>query len=118
MSLLMTPTKPSSASSASSGPTTESLFSRLIVGPILFISFLLSLLLVDRKTSTSIFGAGHSSHEHYHSHQRKLARSEMDEAFQRRSRVIAGMCMVSGILVAVVLWAVSVGVWWLRGASL
>jgi hypothetical protein len=103
----MTPTK---SSTAESGPVAESLFSRLIVGPVLFVSFLVSLLLVDRKTYSSIFGAGHNNHEYYHSHQRKLAKSEMDEAFQKRSHVIAGLCMLSGIVVAVLLWAVS-SVW-------
>lgn len=88
---------------------TESLFSRLIVGPVLFVSFLLSLLLVDRKTYSSIFGGSYDSHGYYHSHQRKLAKSEMDQAYQQRSRVIAGMCMLSGIAVAIMMWGIAIG---------
>lgn len=88
---------------------TESLFSKLIVGPVLFVSFLVSLLLVDRKTYSSIFGGSHDSHGYYHSHQRKLAKSEMDQAFEQRSKVVAGMCMLSGIAVAIVMWGISIG---------
>jgi hypothetical protein len=88
---------------------TESLVSKLFVGPILFVSFLFSLLLVDRKTYSSIFSGSHDSHGYYHSHQRKLAKSEMDQAFQQRSKVIAGMCMLSGIVLAIVLWGMAVG---------
>lgn len=88
----------------------ESLFSRVIVGPVIFISFLISLLLVDRKIYASIFGPDHhDDHGYYHSHQRKLAKSEMDQAFQQRNRVIAGMCMASGVVVAVAMWAISAG---------
>ena len=108
----MASTKPSHADGA---PIPESLFSRLIIGPVLFVSFLVSLLMVDRKTYSTIFGAGHKdSHGYYHSHQRKLARTEMDEAFQQRSKVIAGMCMLSGIVLAIVMWAISLAWWYLR----
>ncbi|ETN38921.1 uncharacterized protein HMPREF1541_06963 [Cyphellophora europaea CBS 101466] len=109
------PPSPDSAAAAARVP--ESLFSRMVVGPVLFVSFLLSLLLVDRKTYSSILGPNHDAHGYYHSHQRKLARSEMDQAFQNRSRVIAGMCMISGIASAIVLWIISSGWYYLRGGQ-
>ncbi|KPI45385.1 uncharacterized protein AB675_568 [Cyphellophora attinorum] len=84
----------------------ESLISRLIIGPVLFISFLVSLFLVDKKIYTSIFGSDSKQGGYYHSHQRKLAKSEMDQAFQQKNRVIAGLCMASGVAVAVVLWGI------------
>ena len=97
----------------------ESLISRLIIGPVLFVSFLVSLLLVDRKIYTSIFGSDHyDSHGHYHSHQRKLAKSEMDQAFQQRYRVIAGLCVAAGVFVALSLWVVSMGWLYFQGSRI
>ena len=80
----------------------ESLFSRLIAGPVFFISFLVSLALVDRETSGKIFGKDARSKDgYYHSHQKKLGRQEMDDAFQIRSKVIMMFCLASGIALAV-----------------
>ena len=95
----------------------ESLFSRLIIGPVIFVSFLVSLVLVDRKTYSSIFGTGHGGGGYYHSHQRKLAKSEMDEAFQNRSKVLAGFCLLSGIAVAVIMWGLSIAWYAFRHAQ-
>lgn len=86
----------------------ESLFSRLIIGPVIFVSFLVSLVLVDRETYSSIFGKGQPGGGYYHSHQRKLAKTEMDEAFQKRSKVLAGMCLLSGLAVGVIMWGLSI----------
>lgn len=127
------PTKFRSRSSSPSSSTAhhepgESLLSRTILVPILFVSFIFSLLLVDRRTSTSILsprssppgspnstGRGKDTHGYYHSHQRKLARSEIDEAFAIRRRVIVAMC---GLACVGFLGTVMVGlkIWgWVNG---
>lgn len=92
----------------------ESLFSRLVIGPVVFVSFLISLLLVERKTYSSIFATGQNSNGYYHSHQRKLAKTDMDEAFQKRSTVLAGMCLLSGVAVAIAMWGISIAWYALR----
>jgi hypothetical protein len=97
------------ASSASS-PDAESIISRALVGPILFVSFIVSLFFVDKQTSASIFesntraDAKHQHEQYYHSHQRKLAKKEFDDAFALRKRVIAAMCIVGGIALAGLGW--------------
>lgn len=98
---------PSSKSSAihESLPIPESLLSRLVVAPVLFVSFLISLFLIDRKHYGSIFASSGSTDGYYHSHQRKLAKQEMDDAFQMRRKVIALMLMLSAVALAVVAWA-------------
>lgn len=102
-------TKSSSASSSSA--ETESLFSRTIFAPILFVSFLISLLIVDQKTSATILPHPdkklHNEDHYYHSHQRKLAKREMDEAFALRKRVIAGMCLLSALTLVGLGWSLS-----------
>ncbi|KIX93878.1 uncharacterized protein Z520_10503 [Fonsecaea multimorphosa CBS 102226] len=87
-----------------SAPITESLLSRLIVAPVLFVSFLISLFLIDRQTYGSIFGRSGSQDGYYHSHQRKLAKREMDDAFQMRSKVIAAMVLLSAVSLALLAW--------------
>jgi len=84
----------------------EPLLSRLVVAPVLFVSFLISLFLIDRKHYGSIFASSGSKDGYYHSHQRKLAKQEMDDAFQMRRKVIALMMMLSAVALAVVAWAV------------
>lgn len=131
---LIMPTKISNPSSSHPPPAlhleaSESLISRTILAPVLFISFILSLLIVDRKTSTTIFSPtgsplgspgprgshGAGSHAYYHSHQRKLAKMEVDDAFAIRRRVIVAMCVFAGIgfvatvLVGLKLWTLLKG---------
>lgn len=83
----------------------ESLFSRLIVVPVLCVSFLISLFFIDRQTSGGIFGQSNKN-AYYHSHQRKLAKQEINEAFQVRGKVIFAMCLLSAISLAVVAWGI------------
>jgi len=97
------------------GPAAESLFSRLIVAPVLFTSFLISLVLIDRQTYGSVFGRSGSKDGYYHSHQRKLAKQEMDNAFQLRSKVIAVMVLLSAVTLALFAWTLE-SIWnFLRG---
>ncbi|OAL33622.1 hypothetical protein AYO20_07129 [Fonsecaea nubica] len=93
-----------------SAPVAEPLLSRLIVAPVLFISFLISLFLIDRQTYGSIFARSGSRDGYYHSHQRKLAKREMDDAFQMRSKVIAGMFIFSAVTLALLAWTLE-SVW-------
>jgi hypothetical protein len=114
--------KASQTTVSSTLPISESLVSRIIVAPVLFISFLVSLFLIDKQTSGTVFSHNSDEHssspdasespqpskdskEYYHSNQRKLARQEVEDAFQMRSKVIAGFVMLSGALVAIVGWA-------------
>jgi len=98
-------------SNANTGPipVVDSTFTRLIVAPMLFVSFLFSLFLVDRQVWVSIFGSssGTSSGKdgYYHSHQRKLAKQEMNDAFALRRKVIAALCVVGGVALALVAWS-------------
>jgi hypothetical protein len=85
----------------------ESLFSRIIVAPVLFVSFIFSLFLIDRKTYGGIFGQHADKDGYYHSHQRKLAKREMDDAFMMRNKVIAVMAVSSAVGLAVLGWGVS-----------
>ncbi|KEF51981.1 uncharacterized protein A1O9_11971, partial [Exophiala aquamarina CBS 119918] len=98
---------PSAKTSAVSEPLpgSEPLLSRLIVAPVLFVSFLISLFLIDRQHYGSIFANSKSEGGYYHSHQRKLAKREMNDAFQMRRKVIAIMAVLSAVAVAVVAWA-------------
>jgi hypothetical protein len=101
------------------GPAAEPLWNRLIIAPVLFISFLVSLVLIDRQTYGSVFGKAGSKDGYYHSHQRKLAKREMDNAFQIRSKVIAGMVMLSAVTLALFIWALE-SIWkaWRAGSLL
>ncbi|EXJ79205.1 hypothetical protein A1O3_08706 [Capronia epimyces CBS 606.96] len=91
-------------------PIPEPLLTRLIIAPVLFVSFLVSLFLIDRQTYGSIFGRSSSKDGYYHSHQRKLAKREMDDAFQLRRKVIAAICIVSAVSLAFVAWGIE-SVW-------
>lgn len=84
----------------------EPLFTRLILGPVLFVSFLVSLFLIDRQSYSRIFTRSGSEDGYYHSHQRKLAKREMDDAFQLRGKVIAAMCMAGALSLALFVWGV------------
>jgi len=88
----------------------DPLIVRLIVAPVLFISFLVSLFFIDQKTYGGIFGNSSNKDGYYHSHQRKLAKREMDDAFQLRQKVIAAMCVLAAVSVALVAWGVE-AVW-------
>lgn len=84
-------------------PMTESAFSRFVVAPVLFASFLVSLFLVDHKTISSIF-----SEPHYidtYSFRRQSVRKEVDEAFHLRNRVLGAMLFVGGLSAALFGWA-------------
>lgn len=87
-------------------PVRDPLFIRLIIAPVLFVSFLVSLFLIDRQIYGSIFGRSSNKDGYYHSHQRKLAKREMDEAFQMRRKVIAAMCIASAVSLALVAWGI------------
>ena len=84
------------------GAAAESAFSRLIAAPILFVSFLVSLALIDKQTSNKVFGKDPKSKDgYYHSNQKKLGKREMDDAFQMRNKVILLFCLASGVALAV-----------------
>jgi hypothetical protein len=103
-------TKPASSAST---PEAESIISRTLLGPLLFVSFIVSLFFVDKQTSAGIFESNdridsNHGHEHYyHSHQRKLAKKEFDDAFVLRKRVIAAMCIAGGIGLAGLGWCLT-----------
>ncbi|KAL2403195.1 hypothetical protein ABEF95_008500 [Exophiala dermatitidis] len=99
----MPPNKPPASGS---NPVPEPLLTRLVVAPVLFVSFLISLFLIDRQTYASIFGRSPSKDGYYHSHQRKLAKREMDEAFQMRRKVIVALCALSAVSLAIVAWGI------------
>lgn len=82
----------------------EPLLSRLILTPVLFITFLVSLLFVDRKAYSQVV-AGHVPQDsYYHSHQRKLARREVEDAFHMRNRAMAALLIATGIGLAFLGW--------------
>jgi len=105
------------SASSDPAPITESLLSRLIVAPVLFISFLISLVLIDRQTYGTVFGKSASRDGYYHSHQKSLAKREMDDAFQLRGKIIAGMILLSAVALALFAWTVE-SIWnaWRGGA--
>jgi hypothetical protein len=100
-------TKPAPSTSS---PEVESIISRTLLGPILFVSFIVSLFFVDKQTSAGIFESStrkdskHGHEQHYHSHQRKLAKREFDDAFALRKRVIAAMGIAGAIGLAGLAW--------------
>ena len=109
--------KKAESAHAAAGPVAESLFGRLVVAPFLFVSFLISLVLIDRQTSGTVFGKPAGKSDYYHSHQRKLAKREMDNAFQMRSKVLAGMVVLVAVAVAIFAWSLE-SIWrvWQGGA--
>ncbi|OCT46810.1 hypothetical protein CLCR_02168 [Cladophialophora carrionii] len=112
-------TKKGTSALADGAPIPEPLLSRLIVAPVLFVSFLVSLVLIDRQTYGTVFGKSGSKDGYYHSHQKKLAKREMDDAFQMRSKVIAVMVLVFAVALALFAWTVE-SIWkiWRGGTSL
>ena len=109
----MSTTSASKSTASVQSSITESSFFRVLLTPILFVSFLISLVLVDKSTYKSVL-SGHSSisqsETYYHSHQRKLAKTEMDQAFRRRNQVLAVIFVGSGVGMAIIAWAGS-AVW-------
>ena len=89
---------------ADSAPAKESLLSRVVVAPVLFVSFLVSLFLIDSETHRGIFRGHKDKDGYYHSNQKKLAKEEMDEAFKMRNKVIAGLFLFAGVGLALTGW--------------
>lgn len=80
------------------------LVSRFFVTPVLFISFLISLLYIDRQAYSQVV-AGHAGRDtYYHSHQRKMARREVEDAFHLRNRALAALLIAAGIGMALAGW--------------
>lgn len=79
---------PAKSSTSTTEAVSESFLARTLFAPILFISFLFSLLWIDRNTSAEIFAHDDpksnsrkgSESKYYHSHQRHLAKREFDDA--------------------------------------
>lgn len=92
----------------------DSFLARTFFAPILFISFLFSLLWIDRKTSAEIFTHNDptlktrkkSEPQHYHSNQRHLAKREFEDAFTSQNKVIVLLCVGSAFVVVGGSWAV------------
>lgn len=110
----------SSPTPTETAPPSESLISRVVFAPLLFISFLISLVIVDHDASTSVLGTSSSpsgkngstssrsnEKKYYHSHQRKLARREVGDAFDMRNKVLVGLCIGMGIAIAGMAWFVN-----------
>jgi len=107
--------------STSSPPPGDSFYTRLVLTPLLAVSFILSLVLIDRKTNAAIHNHHHADPcgkdcEYYHSHQRKLAKQEMDDAFKLRGRIIAALVTVTGLGLVTAGWGAVKG-WgiWMAG---
>jgi hypothetical protein len=95
-----------------------SLLSRTIFAPILFLSFLFSLLIIDRQTSSSVLspvgvapanakeaGSGDATTPAYsHSHQRKLVKQDIAQAFAMHTKVAAAMCVFGGLVFVGTAW--------------
>lgn len=78
--------------------------------PLLFISFLISLFLIDRQTYSKIL-SGHSAlDDYYHSHKRKLGKHEVEEAFHLRNRVLGVILVSGGFGLAVLGWSGSLAI--------
>ena len=77
------------------------------------------MLLIDRQTYVSVFGKSGSTDGYYHSHQRKIAKQDMDDAFHMRNKIIAGMVMFSAVSLALFAWCME-ATWkaWMGGALL
>lgn len=83
----------------------ESLLVRIFVTPLLFVSFIISLFLIDRDMYSKVF-SGHGSYDqHYHTHQRKMAKREIEDAFHIRNRVLAAIFVISGLGLALAGWS-------------
>jgi len=107
--LSMSPTTTSKPEAAS-----DSFLARTLFAPILFLSFLFSLLWIDRKTSAEIFthdepklkSRKKSDSQHYHSHQRHLATRELEDAFAYQGKVIVLLCVGSAVVLVGASWFV------------
>jgi hypothetical protein len=103
------------------GQEEQSRFGFLIT-PVLFVSFLISLILVDRRTRASVHppstpcGSRCDREDFYHTRQRRLAKMEIGQAFQMRDNALKllGFSLGAGIL-----GTAGAGGWWLwkRGSS-
>lgn len=80
------------------------MFSRIIMTPLLFISFLISLFLIDKQTYSTVLSGHPHSDEHYHSNQRKMAKQELEDAFHMRNRVLGVIFVLGGFGLAVLGW--------------
>lgn len=102
-----------SAATATTEAASESFLSRTLFAPVLFVSFLFSLLWIDRSTSAEIFTHKDpkpktrkvSEPQYYHSHQRHLAKREFDDAFAYQNKVIMLLCVGSAVLLVSSFWA-------------
>lgn len=110
----------SSPTTSEPAPTSESLISRIVFAPLLFVSFLVSLIIVDREASSSVFGTSPPGSKdgkrtldagkekrYYHSHQKKLARREIGDAFNIRNKVLVSLCVGMGVTAACMAWFVT-----------
>lgn len=93
-----------SDTSTIAGSASESLVSRIFVAPVLFISFVISLFLIDRQTYAKVLNGHDSKNDYYHSNQRKMAKQEMNDAFHLRNRVIAAILVICGLGLALLSW--------------
>ncbi len=103
------------AAPASASTIQESIFARLVVAPVLFVSFLISLFFIDRQTITGVFKRKADKDVYYHSHQKKLAKHDLDEAYSKSNRVVLAMCISSAIGLALTGWVVSKAYWYFKG---
>lgn len=72
---------------------------------------LFSLLWIDRRTSAEVFTHNEktrkkSEPQHYHSHQRHLAKREFEDAFTNQGKVIVLLCVGSAVGLVGASWAV------------
>ncbi|MCJ1258370.1 hypothetical protein MMC24_006203 [Lignoscripta atroalba] len=132
-------TSPSPSPSSRDSP--DSLLSRLVFTPLLFISFLLSLLLIDNRNHNSvtrhhsppnespasilgwIFGLRWKNRDNNKGHQeawfwrakhRRMARMEFSEAFEIRKLVLVGLVLGAVVSCMVGMWLAR---WVLRGMA-
>lgn len=92
------------ASHTGASTATESIFTRVVITPLLFISFVVSLFLIDRDTYSHVLNGRASSDKYYHSRQGKLAKQSLEDAFHLRNRVLAAICIFGGIGFAFLGW--------------
>jgi hypothetical protein len=104
----------STTTTSKSEAASDSFLARTLFAPILFLSFLFSLLWIDRKTSAEIFthdepklkSRKKSDPQHYHSHQRHLAKRELEDAFAYQGKVVILLCVGSAVALVVASWSV------------
>lgn len=104
----------STASTSTAEAASESFLARTLFVPVLFVSFLFSLLWIDRKTSAEIFphenpkskSRKESEPQYYHSHQRHLAKREFDDAFAYQGKLVILLCVGSAVVLVGGSWVV------------